>query len=87
MQFTCNYGKNTLSVSKTRTTEAQLKSIKIQKLPYKHGYDMKPSERASSLNSRYQNRKKRPKRSTNNVDMAEIAKSKKSEILYNPIKI
>ena len=34
---------------------------------------MKPSEMASSSNSKWQNRKERTNRSTNNGDMTEIA--------------
>jgi len=48
---------------KTRNTEAQLSKITLNSTPSPlktQEYTMKPSEMASSSNSRWQNRKERP---------------------------
>ena len=61
-----------ISIKTDHTSSALKKSLKIPSIP---GFSLlQTTEMASLLNSRWQNRKERSNRSTNNGDMDEIAK-------------
>ncbi len=60
-----------LIIKQTRTTEAQLSKVTLQKDLKTWKCAMKPSKMTSLLNSRWQNLNERPNRSANNGDMAE----------------